>query len=281
VDIRFDVNCSILFQELPVLDRPRAAREAGFSGVEFWWPFVDAYPPSHEVESFIHAVTDSGTQLVGLNGFAGNMSAGDRGILSHPGRIAEFRASLDILVRIGTATGCSAFNLLYGNRLNGVSDRDARLVALDNLDFAANRLREIDGVALIEPVSGIDAYPLKSAGDARSIIDAARDRGSNEVGLLFDVYHLVANGEDPSASLREVADYVAHVQIADFPGRGAPGSGTIDFDSIFAELVTIRPDGWVGLEYLATEPASRFEWLHHAAISPPGDQTARNGEASR
>jgi len=96
------VNCSILFTELPILERPAAARAAGFDAVEFWWPFATAAPADDEVERFVSAVQDAGVRLVGLNFFAGDMPAGDRGLVSWPARSAEFVDNLDV------AVGCTA-----------------------------------------------------------------------------------------------------------------------------------------------------------------------------
>ena len=89
--LHYDVNCSILFTELPLLERPAAARAAGFGAVEFWWPFPEAVPSSAAVEAFASAVESAGVELAGLNFFAGDMAAGDRGVLSWPARAREFR----------------------------------------------------------------------------------------------------------------------------------------------------------------------------------------------
>src|SRR5918999_5349655 len=107
---RYEVNCSILFTELPLLDRPAAARAAGFDGVEFWWPFAAAVPPDAEVEAFIRSIGDAGVQLAGLNFFAGDMPGGDRGLVSWPGRRSEFLANIALTMTIGERLGCKAFN---------------------------------------------------------------------------------------------------------------------------------------------------------------------------
>ena len=95
------VNCSILFTELPLPERPAAAREAGFDAVEFWWPFDRAVPTNQEMADFVAAVRDAGVRLVGLNFPAGDLPAGDRGLVSWPGRAEEFRAGVECAVSIG------------------------------------------------------------------------------------------------------------------------------------------------------------------------------------
>jgi hydroxypyruvate isomerase len=106
---RFGVNCSMLFTELPVLERPAAAKAAGFDAVEFWWPFSEAVPTDAQVDEFVTAVTDAGVRLAVLNFYAGDMASGDRGVVSWPGREQEFRDNADIVTEIGSRTGCRAF----------------------------------------------------------------------------------------------------------------------------------------------------------------------------
>ena len=112
----YTVNCSILLTELPLLDRPGAARNSGFEAVEFWWPFDTPTPPDADVTAFIRAIQDAGVQLTGLNFAAGDMPAGDRGILSNPALTQAFRDNVEIAVGIAESLGTRAFNALYGNR---------------------------------------------------------------------------------------------------------------------------------------------------------------------
>src|SRR2546429_6521818 len=136
-ELRYDVNCSILFTELPVLERPRAAKAAGFDAVEFWWPFPEAMPSDLEVDAFIAAIRDAGVQLVGLNFFAGDMPGGDRGLVSWPARSAEFRDNVDVTVGLGRRLGCRAFNALYGNRGDGAPPQEQDELGAENLALAA------------------------------------------------------------------------------------------------------------------------------------------------
>ncbi len=116
--LRYLANCSMLFTELPVLQRPAAARAAGFDAIEYWWPWASATPTDSDVTRFVAAVEDSGTQLVGLNFFAGDLAGPDCGVLSIPSRAGEFRDSVDIAAGIGEQLGVSAFNALYGVRVD-------------------------------------------------------------------------------------------------------------------------------------------------------------------
>ena len=122
-------HVSILLTELPLLSRPTAVAEAGFTAAEFWWPFPVAVPTDHEVDAFAGAVQDAGLQLSGLNFFAGDMPAGDRGVLSNPERSGEFRDNLDVITRIGEQLGTPAFNALYGKRIDGVTPEEQDALA--------------------------------------------------------------------------------------------------------------------------------------------------------
>ncbi|MHA6801263.1 hydroxypyruvate isomerase family protein [Bounagaea algeriensis] len=259
---RFDVNLSVLFTELDLLDRPAAAKAAGFDAIEFWWPFPDPVPSEREVDRFVHAVEDAGVSLVGLNFFAGDMPAGDRGVLSQPARAHEFRDNIDITVDIGKRLGCRAFNALYGNRVEGVDPAEQDAVATESLVSAAKAAAEIDGTVLVEPVSGTPAYPLHTAGDAVAAIERARARDVHNVGLLLDIYHLVANGDDPSRAVRDHGRHIGHVQIADAPGRNEPGTGSIDFSRHFRELDDLGYTGHIGLEYKPSAATTdSFNWI--------------------
>ena len=262
--LRYEVNCSILFTELPLLERPAAVRAAGFDAVEFWWPFAEAVPSDRDVDAFVAAVQDAGVQLIGLNFFAGDMPAGDRGLVSWPARSAEFRDNVDVTVGIGERLGCGAFNALYGNRVDGVAPEAQDELGAENLALAARAAARIGGAVLVEPVSGAERYPLLTAADALAAIDRAGLAGADEagIGLLADLYHLAVNGDDVDAVIAQHAARVAHVQIADAPGRNEPGTGNLPLERQLAALEAAGYTGWVGLEYKpAATSADSFAWL--------------------
>jgi hydroxypyruvate isomerase len=261
--LRYEVNCSILFTELPLLERPAAARAAGFGGVEFWWPFPEAVPADAEVEAFVRSVSDAGVRLVGLNFAAGDLAAGDRGLVSWPARSAELRDNLAVTLGIGERLGCRAFNALYGNRVEGVDPAAQDELATENLALAGRAAARIGGTVLIEPVSGAPRYPLRTAADAVAVIDrVAAETGVANLGLLCDLYHLASNGDDLERAIADHGHRVAHVQIADAPGRHEPGSGNLDLDRYLSLLAAAGYAGWVGLEYQPSgASADSFAWL--------------------
>ena len=252
--LRFAVNCSIMLTRMSISDRLAAVRAAGIDAVEFWWPFEAAAPPVPDVDYFIRVVRRSGLQLVGLNLFAGDLRAGDRGVVSWPGREPELRANLEVVLRIGEELNCQRFNALYGNRQPGFSAAEQDAVALRTLGLAAAELAKIGGTVLVEPVSGADAYPLKSADQAVAILDRMQEHAdAPNVGFLLDVYHLAANGDDVSAAIARHFGHIAHVQLADAPGRGAPGTGELPLGQWVDELLAAGYDGWYALEHLGEE----------------------------
>lgn len=251
--MKYAVNCSILFTELPLLERPAAAKAAGFDFVEFWWPWDRAVPTDEEVDAFVAALKDADVQLIGLNLFAGDMSGGDRGLVSWIARAEEFEANLPVVVRIAKATGCQAFNALYGLRQDGEDPTEADELALANIAKAARAVAEVEGVILVEPVSGAEAYPIKTAAEALEVVRAVRDaHGVLNVGFLCDLYHLAANGDDVVNVAKVKGKDSAHVQIADFPGRGEPGTGELDLQELLDMLHAGGYDGYVALEYKPT-----------------------------
>jgi hydroxypyruvate isomerase len=261
--LRYEVNCSILFTELPLLERPAAARAAGFGAVEFWWPFPVAVPADREVEAFVRSVGDAGVRLAGLNFFAGDMPGGDRGLVSWPARAGEFRDNVEVTVGIGERLGCRAFNALYGNRVEGAEAAAQDELATGNLALAGRAAARIGGTVLIEPVSGADRYPLRTAADAVGVVDrVAAETGVDNLGFLCDLYHLATNGDDLDQAIAAHGDRVAHVQIADAPGRHEPGTGSLDLDRHLDALAAGGYDGWVGLEYQPSgASADSFDWL--------------------
>lgn len=257
---RYTVNCSILLDTLPLLERPAAAKAAGFDSVEFWWPFSTAVPSDAEVDRFVQTITDAGVQLTGLNFFAGDMPAGDRGLVSNPARSAEFRDNIDVVVGIGERLGCTAFNALYGLRPEGVSDQESDEVGVENLVLAGQAVERIGGIVLLEPVSGAPAYPLKTAEQTYAILDRVAAQGVSNVRFLADFYHLAVNGDDVPAVIAAHASDFGHIQIADAPGRDEPGTGDLPLAQWITDSQSGGYDGWIGLEY-KTAAEDPFAWL--------------------
>jgi hydroxypyruvate isomerase len=278
--LRYLANCSMLFTELPLLQRPAAAQSAGFGAIEFWWPFDSPVPGDAAVDAFVGAVGNAGVRLVGLNFFAGDLAGPDCGVLSIPARSQQFRDNIDVAVGIGERLGVSGFNALYGVRVDGVAAERQDELAVTNIAAAARSAAGIGATVFIEPVSGPKPYPLRSAADAAAVVDRARAAGAGNVGILFDLYHLAANGDDIDRAITACAAKIAHVQIADAPGRGEPGTGKLDLDGYLARLEQAGYAGWVGLEYKPTVPTvESLAWLARERRAVGSSDSRREGSA--
>lgn len=244
--LRYAANCSLLFTEVPLLQRPEQARRAGFDAVEFWWPWPDtAAPADADVDAFVGAIRDAGVDLVGLNFFAGQLAGPDCGAVSVPELSEQFRTNVPVVVGIGEQLGVPAFNALYGNRIEGADPQAQDELATENLRLAADAVATIGGTVLVEPVSGPKPYPLRTAADVVGVLDRV---GAPNLGFLCDLFHLANNGDDIDAALDAYADRIAHVQIADCPGRHEPGTGSLDLGGHLRRIAESGYRGYVAAE---------------------------------
>ncbi|MEU2225644.1 TIM barrel protein [Streptomyces sp. NPDC018347] len=271
-DQRFNVNLSILFTELPLLERPAAAAAAGFTAVELWWPWIETPTPEQsELDALREAIEDAGVRLTGLNFYAGRLPGPDRGALSIPGAESErFRANIDVAIAFAGSLGCTTFNALYGNRVDGVDPAEQDALALENLVLAARAVGRVGGTVLIEALNRPESpkCPIVSAPKAIEIVDKVNAAtGLGNAKFLMDLYQLSMNGEDLPSVIERYAARTGHVQIADNPGRGAPGTGSLPLQELLDLLRKAGYDGWVGLEYKPGDrpSAESFDWLPREA----------------
>jgi hydroxypyruvate isomerase len=246
-------NLSMLYTESPLLDRFAAAAAAGFGSAEAWWPYPDsAEPAAADLDRFIAAVDDSGIPLSGLNFFAGDMPAGERGIVSDPRRVDEFARNLSVMAEIAKRTGIRGANALYGHRIEGIAPDAQDAVAIDNLCLATRTLADAGVTVLVEALAeGLNGpYPLGRAAQVVRVVGEVRERtGLDNVGMILDTFHLASNGEDLLAVIDAYSDVIAHVQLADAPGRGEPGTGDVDFAAVLDRLWERGYRGIVACEY--------------------------------
>jgi hydroxypyruvate isomerase len=254
--MRFCVNVSILFTEVPLLERFARARDAGFDAVELWWP------RGEDLSAVRAAIEDAGVDVVVLNFDAGDMPAGDRGLISDPDRQEAFRANVPVALELAQAVGCTKLNALAGHELPGL-ERAAQLeLARDNVRFAADAARGQGADILIEAVNTYENGPYLLS-RTQSASDFARSVGRENVRLQYDAYHMQRMEGDLTATIERHIGEIAHVQIADSPGRGQPGTGEINFDYVLRRLAELGYDGHVGLEYKAPagDTEGSLEWL--------------------
>jgi hydroxypyruvate isomerase len=246
---RFAANLTMLFNEVPFLDRFERAAKAGFEAVEFLFPY--AYPAAD-----IRArLADNGLKLVLHNLPAGDWDAGERGIACLPERRDEFRRGVGRALEYATALGAPQLNCLAGKAPAHAADATLRTTLVDNLRFAAAELGAAGLKLLVEPINHYDipGFYLNRSTQALAILDEV---GAGNAFLQYDIYHMQRTEGELAATLQRHLARIAHIQIADNPGRNEPGTGEINYPFLFRHLDRIGYHGWVGCEY---KPAAATE----------------------
>jgi hydroxypyruvate isomerase len=224
--------------------------------VETWWPFAEQAPPRAELETFCVTLKDADVQLTCLNLDAGDVARGERGYLSHPDRDLRLAANLDAIKYLVGRTDCRVVNALYGNRVDDLPLDTQRELGLQRLARVVDTLAPLGVDVVVETLNSIDSprYPLVDIADSAALVADVREMsGSDSIGLLVDVYHLAVMRADPVQAIQAYASVLKHVQYADYPGRGRPGSGQIDFAGIERVLDAVDYQAYVGLEFLPSD----------------------------
>jgi hydroxypyruvate isomerase len=240
---RLAANISTLFNELPFLDRIDAAAGAGFKAVECQFPYT--------VEPRVLAgrLREVGVPMVLFNVPPGRAEAGERGIASLPGREADFDASIEQAVAYAQATGCRRVHVMAGLLPAGADRRRHLDQFVASIARAADRLANIDAMALIEPINTQDVPGYLLDGTTLAMECIAKAQRPN-LRLQYDVYHMQVMQGDLMRSIERLLPAIGHIQIADNPGRHEPGSGEINFDRLLAHIDALGYAGYVGCEYL-------------------------------
>jgi hydroxypyruvate isomerase len=255
--VRFSANVSILFKEVPFLDRFGWASEAGFLAVEFWWPGHEA--DLGEVE---RAVRDAGLEVALFNFDAGDMPNGDRGLISDPKRHGEFRENVPVALDLANSLGCKKMNALVGQEIPGMDRAEQLALARENVRLAADAAAEHDIGVVVEAVNTFENGPYLLY-TTEQAVEFVRAVGRENVKIQHDFYHMQRMEGNLVANLREHIDSIGHVQIADSPERGEPGTGEIRYPYVLAALEDLGYDGFVGLEYNPTTETTEdsLQWL--------------------
>lgn len=251
---KFAANLTMLFTEVPFLDRFEHAAQAGFTAVEFLFPY--AYP-AQEIRQRLDA---HGLTMVLHNLPAGDWDAGERGIACHPDRVAEFREGVAQAIGYAQALGVKQLNCLAGKAPAGVAEELLRATLVGNLRFAAAALKKAGLRLLIEPINTFDipGFYLNRTAQAVSILDEV---GADNAFVQYDIYHAQRMEGELAATMQKYLPRIGHIQLADNPGRNEPGTGEINYPFLFAHLDRIGYGGWIGCEYKpATTTEAGLDW---------------------
>ena len=240
--IKLSANLSMLFTEDSFLRRFKRAADNGFAAVEFLFPY------EYKVEEINEKLKQFHIKIVLHNLPAGNWESGERGIACIPSRVDEFKKGVDLAIEYANALGVNQLNCLSGIKPENVSDEDAENTLISNLQYAAEKLKGANIKLLIEPINNYDipGFILNSTKKAIGIMDAV---GSDNIYLQYDIYHAQRMEGELLGNISKYFDRIAHIQIADNPGRNEPGTGEINYKNIFKSLNRLNYQGWVGCEY--------------------------------
>jgi hydroxypyruvate isomerase len=246
---QFAANLTMLFNEVPFMDRFEKAAQNGFDAVEFLFPYAFA------AEDIKAKLTANKLTLVLHNLPAGDWDAGERGIACHPNRVEEFRAGVPKAIQYATTLGVSQVNCLAGKVPEGVTREQAHKTLVENLKFAAGELKNAGIKLLIEPINTFDipGFFLSGTNQALKIIDEV---GSDNLFVQYDIYHMQRMEGELAATMQKNLAKIAHLQLADNPGRNEPGTGEINYRFLFEFIDKIGYKGWIGCEY---KPAGATE----------------------
>jgi hydroxypyruvate isomerase len=241
---RIAANLTMLFTEYPFLERFDRAAAAGFTAVEFQFPY------EHDASDIADRLKRNSLELVLYNLPAGDWAAGDRGIAAIYDRQDEFKQ--------GVATAIEYARVLRPPRINclaGISEPTPEndLALLQNIRYAAEQLSDENIALTLEPVNTHDV-PNFALPSTRAAVDLIAEMEETNIGLQLDVYHSLRMGEDPFEIIADLGNEIAHIQIADVPGRHQPGTGDVDFGKLFNAIDASGYQGWVALEYIPEGP---------------------------
>jgi hydroxypyruvate isomerase len=252
---KFCANLTLMFNEVEFLDRFDAAAKAGFKGVEYLFPYVA--PAAQVAEKLTKAKL---TQIL-HNLPAGNWAAGDRGNAVDPSRVGEFQEGVAKAIEYAKALGCKQLNCLAGLTPKDVPAEKVRETFVNNLRFAADRLAGEGIKLLIEPINtrDIPGFYLTRTQQALDIIAAV---GSSNLWLQYDIYHMQVMEGDLASTIEKNLPRIAHMQLADNPGRHEPGTGEINYEFLFKHIDKLGYEGWIGCEYKpAAETTAGLGWV--------------------
>jgi hydroxypyruvate isomerase len=258
---KFAANLSMLFTEVPFLDRFERAARAGFDAVEFLFPYA------FKAEEIRARLKGNGLTPVLHNLPPGDWEGGERGLACLPGRVDDFRASVALGLAYATALGVPQVHCMAGKAPVGVSHELLRQTCVANLRYAATEAQARGVKLLIEPINAHDmpGYFMNRTALALAVMDEV---ASDNLFLQYDLYHAQRSEGELAATISQHLARIAHIQIADNPGRHEPGTGEIHYPFLFAHLDRLGYRGHVGCEY---RPAGGTEaglaWLDTARLA--------------
>ena len=263
--LRFSANLSLLFTECPLLERFEQAKLQGFDAVEIQFPY------QHSPEKIQQALIANDLKLVLFNVDADDLLQGGEGLAAVPEKQTQFRLAVEQALIYARLLKPLAVNILPGCCHHPYRRSDYLQTFKQNLHFAAEAFAAVGVMTVFEAINSYDmqGFIVDSSEKMLSILQEIQHPN---VRLQYDIYHMSRMQENCRQFLLDHLDQIGHVQFADCPGRGEPGSGQIDFGKIFQLLTLSDYSGWVGAEYKPTgSTLASLDWMKSA---PTGIQAA-------
>jgi len=253
---KFAANLTLLYNEHAFLDRFAAAAKAGFSGVEYLFPYD--FDKNRLVEQLHqHKLTQVLHNLP-----AGDWPGGERGIACHPDRVGEFQDGVGQAIEYATALNCKQVNCLAGIAPAGAASDRLRATFVSNLKFAAQKLKQSGIKLLIEPINSTRDMPGFYLNRTHQALDIIAEVGSDNLFLQYDIYHMQVMEGNLAATIEKNLKLIPHMQLADNPGRHEPGTGEINYPFLFDFIDRLGYQGWIGCEYKpATITDAGLGWI--------------------
>lgn len=252
---RFAANLTMLFNEVPFMERFAAAAKAGFKGVEYLFPY------DFPAEELAKQLSTHGLTQVLHNLPAGDWGKGERGIAIFPDRVDEFKAGVTKAIAYAKALKCGQLNCLVGVMPQGADAKKHHDTLVSNLKFAASALKNEGIKLLIEPINTRD-IPGFFLTHTKQAIDIIAEVGSDNLYDQYDIYHMQIMEGDLARTIEANLAKIAHIQLADNPNRNEPGTGEINYPFLYEFIDKIGYKGWIGAEYKPkTNTVAGLGWL--------------------
>jgi hydroxypyruvate isomerase len=253
--VKFAANLTMLFTEVPFMKRFALARKAGFSYVEYLFPY------DYNAKDIKHVLEAEGLKQILFNIPSGNWAQGERGIAANPDRIEEFRLGVHKAIEYAVELGVAQLNCQPGKRLDRYDEAKQWSTLVANVRYAAGLLQEKGIKLLVEPLNHFD-NPGVFINRTEQVLKLIEEVALPNVFLQYDIYHAQRVEGELASTLRAHINKISHIQIADNPGRHQPGTGEIHYPYLFKEIDTLGYQGYIGLEYIPTPNTNAsLSWL--------------------
>ncbi len=253
--LNFSANLSVLFTEVALIRRFKAAKQQGFDAVEIQFPF------SLDAEILKNTLKEQQLKLVLFNVDADDLLQGGEGLACVPEKQDQFHQAIAKALDYAKLLKPDAINILPGRCFNKKRTQDYLKTFQENLCFAVEAFAPLGIKTVFEAVNNVD-MPDFIVNNGQHMLDILNKLNRPMLFMQYDIYHAQMMGDNPEEFIARYADKIGHIQLADCPGRGQPGTGQINFERVFSVIEQSGYSGWIGAEYNPVGTTSEsLDWL--------------------